>query len=97
MIWPEEIAPFKLHLISLGADKEAGTLYENLKNKDFELLYDDRDLSAGEKFAEADLIGCPKRIIVSTKTLNENKAEVIDVVSGKSEMIKLDQVIDEIT
>ena len=97
MILPEEIAPFKLHLISLGADKEAGTLYENLKNKDFELLYDDRDLSAGEKFAEADLIGCPKRIIVSTKTLNENKAEVIDVVSGKSEMIKLDQVIDEIT
>ena len=66
IIWPESVAPFKVHLLALnGAD---GTrVYEDLQKAGVEVLYDDRDLSAGEKFAEADLIGIPWRLVVSPK------------------------------
>jgi prolyl-tRNA synthetase len=66
IIWPESIAPFKAHLLALnGVD---GTqLYEHLQRKGIEVLYDDRDISAGEKFAESDLLGIPWRIVISPK------------------------------
>lgn len=67
IIWPEEIAPFKVHLIEL--DKKLGEkLYKNLESHGIEVLYDDRDVSAGEKFNDADLIGIPWRFVVSGKT-----------------------------
>ncbi len=74
IIWPESIAPFKIHLISLGkeeseAEKDAVALYEELTAKGVEVLFDDRDTRAGEKFADSDLIGIPYRIVVSDKTL----------------------------
>lgn len=83
MIWPEEIAPYKAHLISLNQNEEAEKLYEKLISQNIEVLYDDRELSAGEKFAEADLVGCPTRIIVSKKSLESGGAEVIDVATGE--------------
>jgi prolyl-tRNA synthetase len=66
IIWPEAVAPFRAHLLALnGAD---GTkVYEALQKEKIEVLYDDRDLSAGEKFAEADLVGIPWRLVVSPK------------------------------
>src|SRR5258708_3737407 len=66
IIWPESVAPFKALLLALaGAD---GTkVYESLQKAGIEVLYDDRDASAGEKFAEADLIGIPWRLVVSPK------------------------------
>lgn len=75
IIWPESIAPYKVHLISLSSNEEADKIYENLKSKGFEVLYDDRNSSAGEKFADSDLIGCPYRVIVSAKTLKEGSIE----------------------
>jgi len=77
IIWPESIAPFKVHLLALGEDenitKEANVLYEDLMSKDVEVLFDDRvDLSAGEKFADADLIGIPYRVVVSKRSLSDN-------------------------
>lgn len=69
IVWPENIAPAKVHLISLGADEEAEKLYELLQEKGIEVLYDDRDARAGEKFADADLIGIPHRVVVSKKSL----------------------------
>jgi len=75
MIWPEEVAPYKYHLISIGdTKKEADKLYDDLVKKGIEVLYDDRDLSVGEKFADADLIGLPFRLVVSQK--NEGKIEL---------------------
>ena len=66
IIWPENIAPYKVHLISLEQNEEAGKIYDDLQKSDTEVLYDDReDKTAGEKFADADLIGCPVRIVVS--------------------------------
>ena len=70
IIWPENIAPFKVHLLSLNEDDAAARIYEKLVSAGFEVLYDDRELSAGEKFADADLIGCPYRVVVSKKTLS---------------------------
>jgi len=78
IIWPENIAPFRVHLIVLdGKNKEADKVYSELKEKSVEVLYDDRDdKTAGEKFADADLIGCPIRLVVSNKTLAQDSIEL---------------------
>lgn len=77
IIWPESVAPFQVHLIALkGGEKEAEQVYGDLQAAGVEVLYDDRDKSAGEKFADSDLIGIPNRIVVSTKTLAEESVEV---------------------
>ncbi|OGZ02654.1 MAG: hypothetical protein A2946_00225 [Candidatus Liptonbacteria bacterium RIFCSPLOWO2_01_FULL_53_13] len=92
IIWPECVAPFRAHLIELkGAS--AKELYDELKAEGIEVLYDDRDTSAGEKFADADLIGIPWRLVVSPKT--EGKVEIKrrdekeGKVVSKEEMFKL--------
>ncbi len=76
IIWPEVIAPYKVHLISIGENEEARKLYEKLQRAGVEVLFDDRDMSPGGKFAEADLIGCPYRVVISSKTLEKGKLEV---------------------
>lgn len=69
IIWPESIAPFRYHLISLpGGEMTAQAIYDQLRNSGQEVLWDDRSVSAGEKFADADLLGCPYRLLCSTKT-----------------------------
>lgn len=76
--WPLEVAPFKVHLISLHPDRDhAEKIYQKLNAKHVEVLFDDReDKTAGEKFADADLIGIPWRIVVSEKTVSNDKVEV---------------------
>jgi prolyl-tRNA synthetase len=77
IIWPKAVAPFLVHLISLkGAEEQAEKIYKSLLEQGVEVLYDDRDLSAGNKFADSDLIGIPLRMIVSPKTLEKNSVEV---------------------
>src|SRR3989338_7565173 len=76
IIWPESIAPFQVHLLALGEDKEvkeqAGKVYESLERNNIEVLFDDREgISAGEKFADADLLGMPYRVVVSERSLKE--------------------------
>lgn len=69
IIWPESIAPYKVHLVSLGnASDKAEEIYKTLMNAKVDVLYDDRDLSAGQKLADADLLGMPIRLVVSDKT-----------------------------
>jgi prolyl-tRNA synthetase len=67
IIWPESIAPFKVHLLALGKSS-AEDLYHDLQKKNVEVLYDDRDASPGEKLVESDLVGLPFRAVVSEKT-----------------------------
>ncbi len=82
ILWPEAVAPFRVHLVALGSEesvvqKSADDLYNRLLAKGIEVLYDDRDeKTAGEKFADADLIGIPWRAVVSEKTMAEKKIEV---------------------
>ncbi len=66
IIWPESVAPFRAHLLALPGADGAGA-YAALQKEGVEVLYDDRELSAGEKFAEADLVGIPWRIVASPK------------------------------
>lgn len=74
IIWPESVAPFKVHLVGLNLEdkkvsEKSYKLYETLSDKGLEVLFDDReDVTAGEKFADADLVGCPYRAVVSKKT-----------------------------
>ncbi|KKT82649.1 MAG: hypothetical protein A3B99_04880 [Candidatus Yanofskybacteria bacterium RIFCSPHIGHO2_02_FULL_44_12b] len=84
IIWPETIAPYRVHLVLLdeqGArSKEqevANKIYEDLSKKGIDVLYDDRqDKTAGEKFADADLLGCPVRLVVSKRTLEKDQVEI---------------------
>ena len=91
MIWPESIAPFKVHLIVLDNRKEESEkIYDELIHKGIETLYDDRsDKSAGEKFADADLIGCPVRVVVSNKTLDKKSAEIKKRTEKETELVSL--------
>jgi prolyl-tRNA synthetase len=69
MIWPRGVAPFQVHLVSIGQNERAEKIYQMLTDAKIEVLYDDREQqSAGEKFADADLIGCPIRITIGKKT-----------------------------
>ncbi|HSX14367.1 MAG TPA: aminoacyl--tRNA ligase-related protein [Candidatus Saccharimonadales bacterium] len=95
IIWPEVVAPAQIHLISLGDDakvtKAADELYDKLIKAGREVVYDDRNESAGVKFADADLIGIPERWTVSAKTLAEDSVEVKQRDQKESKLIKLDK------
>ncbi len=97
--WPGEVAPFRVHLISLtGTKKESERLYQDLQKQNVEVLYDDRDdKSAGEKFADADLIGIPLRIVVSGRTLQKNCVEIKKRSEQKIRLIKIKEIIKWLT
>ena len=86
IIWPPEAAPFRFHLLDIGGDDKvkayADDLYRKLTNAGVSILYDDRNLRAGEKFADSDLIGIPKRIVVSKKTLESKMIESVERKTG---------------
>jgi len=95
--WPETIAPFRVHLLSLNQNEEADRIYEQLQKNGVEVLYDDRDeATAGEKFADADLIGCPVRLVVSQKTLEKEGVEWKRRDSGESEVIGIDEIVSRL-
>ena len=96
IIWPESVAPFKAHLLSLNQNEKAEELYKKLEQAGIEVLYDDRDARPGEKFADADLIGIPYRIIISAKTLKENSVELKKRDSDEVEMVKIDELINKL-
>ena len=88
LVWPEAVAPFTYHLVSLGHDgdevsKLADELYEDLTKAGAEVLYDDRDLRAGEKFAESDLLGMPTRIVVGKDAATTGMFEVVNRATGE--------------
>ncbi|MCK5080562.1 MAG: proline--tRNA ligase [Candidatus Moranbacteria bacterium] len=96
IIWPEAVAPFKVHLISIGENEKAQELYEKLQTKGVEVLFDDRDMSPGGKFAEADLIGCPYRVVISAKTLEKGKIEVKKRNDDKIEFLNEEELLSKI-
>ena len=88
LIWPENVAPFAVHLVALGKgdddiSKTADALYTDLVKAGVEVLYDDRDLRAGEKFAESDLIGIPTRIVVGKDAVATGEFEVVSRATGE--------------
>lgn len=93
LVWPESVAPFQVHLLSLGADEKAGEIYEALTAAGIEVLYDDRDLSAGNKFAESDLLGLPYRIVIGKRSLESGKAEVKKRTEEAATEIAFDELV----
>jgi prolyl-tRNA synthetase len=91
IVWPQNLAPFSVHLISIGESAKvkqtSDKIYKNLEN--VEVLYDDRDKAPGEKFAEADLIGIPYRVVVSEKTLAKNSVEVKERSKNSLKLVKI--------
>jgi prolyl-tRNA synthetase len=96
IIWPASVAPFQIHLVSLAKDpelaKKAEELYNGLIKAGFEVLYDDREESAGIKLKDSDLLGLPIRLVLSPKTLEQDSIEVKERGSDKVVMIKLDNL-----
>lgn len=101
IIWPETIAPFGVHLLSIGnvnsdLQKYADKVYNQLTKNGTDVLFDDRKISAGEKFFDADLIGIPWRVVVSEKTLAQDMIEVKKRNEEKSKLIKIADFIKHV-
>jgi prolyl-tRNA synthetase len=97
IIWPREVAPYSVHLVSLAGSpevvEEAEKIYKNLLSKGVEVLFDDREgVSAGEKFNDSDLIGIPLRIIISKKTLSNNSVEIKQRNNKESKLIPINEL-----
>lgn len=97
IIWPEAVAPFKVHLLVLGEDeirKEADNLYNDLLDQGIEVLYDDRpEVSAGEKFADSDLIGIPYRVVISKRSLADGGYEVKNRKEENGKIINKEELL----
>lgn len=99
ILWPESVAPAAVHLISLGTNDEAikeqaESLYKELVQKKIEVLYDDREVSAGVKFATADLLGIPHRVVVSPKT--EGKLEYKKRSETESKLVEISELLSQV-
>lgn len=100
MMWPTGVAPYQIQLVSLNTDKESvvkrtDEVYEQLMNARIEVLYDDReDVGAGQKLADADLIGNPVRIVVSAKT--GDKLEMKMRSEKEAKLVTIDEVITSV-
>lgn len=90
IVWPKEIAPFDVHLVGLNGKGE--DLYKELKSQGVDVLFDDREVPAGQKFADADLIGVPVRLVVSDKT--GDMIEFKERASDKVELLDLTSIIN---
>ena len=91
LVWPEAVSPYKYYLVGIGEAGLAEAEKSYSKHKK-EVLFDDRDLRPGEKFADAELMGIPYRIVISDKTLASGCAEVLERKTGQSSLVKLTEL-----
>lgn len=96
LVWPDNIAPFKVYLATIGTDEAvagaAEELYNLLYNSGIEVLYDDRDVRPGEKFADADLLGIPHRVVISAKTVSQDKFEYKARTQADAELVSAEEL-----
>ncbi len=92
IVWPKNIAPFLVHLVDIQQQEEAEKIYNSLKQDGIDVLWDDRELSAGAKFADSDLIGCPIRVVVSARSISAGGVEVKMRNETESKIIPIDKL-----
>lgn len=93
LVWTPSIAPFQVYLATIGdVDEQAQNLYESLQQAGVSVLYDDRDVRPGDKFADADLMGIPLRIVLSPKTLDKDSVEFKLRTQSEAEMVKTSDI-----
>ena len=95
IIWPRNVAPYQVHLVGLNLENDeirdrCDLLYQTLLGEDFEVLYDDRDLRAGEKFSDADLIGLPLRVTLSSRSIQGGGVEWKERARKDGEVVSFD-------
>jgi len=98
IVWPDSVAPFKIHLIDLSQGDPAikafaDEMYTALRDTDTEVLYDDRDLRAGEKFADSDLLGIPYRVIIGKHATDES-IEIVRRKDGEKKTLSKKDIIE---
>lgn len=94
IIWPKSVSPFQVYLVSLKKDEKASEVEKKLEDAGIEVLFDDRDVSAGEKFSNADLLGFPYRLVVSEKT--GEKIEYKERTVEETKLLDLDEIISKV-
>lgn len=99
IIWPKTVAPFQVHLISINSENEtvrktADEVYSELMKQGFDIFYDDRDVRAGEKFADCDLIGIPFRIVISSNTDIATSIEFKKRTEDKAKFYSLEKITE---
>jgi prolyl-tRNA synthetase len=88
--WPKSIAPYDVHVVALpGVEEPAEQAAQALEAAGLDILLDDRDQRAGEKFADADLIGCPVRVTVGKKTAEDGAVDVRDRATGEETRVAI--------
>lgn len=97
LVWPDAIAPFRVYLVQIGdVIEQAQALYNELGEQSIEVLWDDRDARPGEKFADADLIGIPHRVVVSEKTVSNGQYEYKERRDDQAEMLTKEQLMERL-
>lgn len=97
LVWPENVAPFKVYLVSIGdIDAQATELYQTLQAAGVSVLFDDRNERPGAKFADAELIGLPYRVTISERTLGEGKVEFSRRSGGETELLTPEELLAKI-
>ena len=100
LVWPENIAPYKVYLVQIGGEssmKCADELYEEFKKLNIEVLYDDRDVRPGQKFADSELMGIPYRVTVSDRMLADNVYEFVVRSDGQKSLLTHEQLLDKLS
>jgi prolyl-tRNA synthetase len=101
LVWPRAVAPFLIHLVWLPGKSEAGklvadNLYNEWRAQGLEVLYDDRPLPAGEKFADSDLLGLPYRVVVSDRLVEKGEVEIRVRQTGETTLVKAEDLVKKI-
>lgn len=99
IIWPDSIAPYQVHLIGLDLNdatinQKVENIYQSLLDNDIDVLYDDRDIRAGEKFADADLIGIPNRMVISKRSGDKIEFKLRN--EKDSQLLTLEEILNKI-
>lgn len=94
IVWPEAVAPYRVYLATIGdVTEQAEALYKELTAKGVEVLYDDRDARPGDKFADADLLGIPHRVVLSPKLVEQNSFEYKARSGDESQLLTRDELV----
>ena len=98
LVWPENVAPAKVYLVQIGdrSKQLAEEIYKELQAKGVEVLFDDREVRPGQKFADAELMGIPYRVTVSDRLMESDSFELVERVSGELKILNRDELLEEL-
>lgn len=98
LVWPENVAPAKVYLVQIGEQSKqlAEEIYKEFQAKGVEVLFDDREVRPGQKFADAELMGIPYRVTVSDRLMESYSFELVERASGELKILNRDELLEEL-